>query len=803
MIFHQGVFKKLTSCTPNDPVYYHTGGTGEIKIKKTDAIEVLYSEHNIVKYKNPSRGKIPFDEYRFGKIINKYPVYIESKRRIGYRVRSLLEEPPTEQEEDQYKNIENTLIQQEDIFTKLTKKEIDKIEIAAKYTRRYNKSIAQLTKIIPNLNNITLMYVYEILLKKFKISSRILPDLSQSMRCSKKNTLSSDNIIIEPFKFITAFKEYIKFDTASDIAYDFSIDYREEDRIKAWFLSLMHKEKTFYILEKCVRTEYGRTDTGREILKLKISKGKRQYSYQELIDKSLLIKKTINGKKYITTQEFIDIEQKCSDMMMKLFISESENENIRSKQIFIKNPFTKKFLTYTDIDKFIREYENADENFELNTLQKEAVKKAFNCKLLCITGFPGTGKTTIVDCIISIRKRLNIHNNISISAPTGLAYKNMISKLKKHKLNKYASGTLHRVILGTFPSIKSIKECNYDNNNIDFMDGIDLMIIDEVSMVDMLMFKQVLEYADTFNFQLILIGDINQLPSIGPGMVLENILNLEKFIDCVKLTDICRQSGGRLLDAIKKMSNGNETDNIVKKEDFDNETLHHIDINDVILSEIKLQEKIDELIKTNGFNQMNTKFICFNSTEKQPINTVLLNRILQEKYNGDSNVIPNSNYNTDFKINDRVMLTSNIKQECSDNQFVRNKTMIDRANGDEAIIIAYYPSRDVVLIKYLDCIDDTEEIYLELPVQEFKELYILSYAVTVHKSQGSQYENIVYIMGGNTFNITKKLVFTAISRAQQQCFVICDIEEFIQVQQQKETKVSIFMKEFESYSLEF
>jgi hypothetical protein len=335
------------------------------------------------------------------------------------------------------------------------------------------------------------------------------------------------------------------------------------------------------------------------------------------------------------------------------------------------------------------------------------------------------------------------------------------------------------------------------------MDGIDLMIIDEVSMVDMLMFKQVLEYADTFNFQLILIGDINQLPSIGPGMVLENILNLEKFIDCVKLTDICRQSGGRLLDAIKKMSNGNETDNIVKKEDFDNETLHHIDINDVILSEIKLQEKIDELIKTNGFNQMNTKFICFNSTEKQPINTVLLNRILQEKYNGDSNVIPNSNYNTDFKINDRVMLTSNIKQECSDNQFVRNKTMIDRANGDEAIIIAYYPSRDVVLIKYLDCIDDTEEIYLELSVQEFKELYILSYAVTVHKSQGSQYENIVYIMGGNTFNITKKLVFTAISRAQQQCFVICDIEEFIQVQQQKETKVSIFMKEFESYSLEF
>jgi len=248
MIFHEGVFKKLTSCTKNDQVYYHTGGTGEIKIKKTDAIEVLYSEHNIVKYKNPNQSgcKIPFDEYRFGKIVGKYPVYNETKRIMEYRIRSLLEKPLTKEEEKefQYKNIEQIRIKEEDIVRKVnTKEEIDKLEVCAKHTREYNESVVQLKKTISTLNNISLIYVYEILLKTFKISSIIFTELSQSMRYSKKPTLAPDNIIKEPFEFITAFKEYIKFDKASDIAVYFEIDYREKTRIKAWFLSLMHQKK--------------------------------------------------------------------------------------------------------------------------------------------------------------------------------------------------------------------------------------------------------------------------------------------------------------------------------------------------------------------------------------------------------------------------------------------------------------------------------------------------------------------------------------------------------------------------------
>jgi ATP-dependent exoDNAse (exonuclease V) alpha subunit len=733
---------------------------------------------------------------------------------MEYRIRSLLEKPLTKEEEKefQYKNIEPIRIKEEDIVRKVnTKEEIDKLENCAKHTREYNESVVHLKKTIPTLNNISLIYVYEILLKTFKISSIIFTELSQSMRYSKKPTLAPDNIIKEPFEFITAFKEYIKFDKASDIAVYFEIDYREETRIKAWFLSLMHQNKSFYILDEGISEEYYKTYTGRDIVRLKISKGKRQYSYQELIDNRLLIIKTINKKQYITTQEFIDIEENCSDMMMELYIS--ENEDMRSNPLYVTNPFTDEFITYSDIDKFIREYENTEGKFKLNTPQKEAVKKAFKCKLLCITGFPGTGKTTIVDCIIWIRKIMYIHKNISICAPTGLAYKNIIGKLKEYDLNKYASGTLHKVLLHTFPSIKSNNEyksnSNYKDDEIDkkileedYMDSIDLMIIDEVSMVDMLMFKRILKYARYFNFQLILIGDINQLPSVGPGKVFENIIDLENFIDCVKLTEICRQSGGRLLDAIKKMSNS-KIDSIITKPDFDNKTLHHIDI---IFSDDILQRTINELITNNGFNQTNTKFICYNSGIKiKPVNTVLLNSILQRIYNGESIEIPNSNYKMNFKINDRIMLTTNSIQTCVVRNIVKpskNTLKLFRANGDEAIILQYYHNKSTVLIKYIDDGDDIEEITTELSVQELKELYILSYAVTVHKSQGSQYENIVYIMG-NTFNITKKLVFTAISRAQQQCFVICNIRNLVQVQQQKETKVSIFMKEFKSYSLEF
>jgi exodeoxyribonuclease V alpha subunit len=407
----------------------------------------------------------------------------------------------------------------------------------------------------------------------------------------------------------------------------------------------------------------------------------------------------------------------------------------------------------------------------------------------------------------------------------------MQSKIKQFGLNTTASGTLHKVIYSSFPYIEkppskknnkndshtpsdsfcdNINRIHYDSysdsdSDSDYeseydtseMETIDTMFIDEVSMVDIFMFIHIISWAKKFRFQLILIGDKNQLPSIGPGKLLNSIIESGLFNDnIIQLTEICRQDNGALLDAIKKMATGNDYKNIIQQRDFDNKTLLFRPIRFYKDGNIIKEESILKLIDDYNLNTNNCKFLCYNSDPTKPINVTAINSILQKKFNADSSVtIKSPSWKTlSFKENDHIILKHNERQKSKifdkkSNKYSDKKEY--RANGDEAVILKYNEEKQTVTIWYKDT-DDSETI---ISIKDLYELYDLSYALTIHKSQGSQYENIIFLID-NIYNLTKPVIFTGISRAKERCFIISDMTDFIEVQKKEEEKISVFLEEF-------
>jgi len=781
-IYHNRSFKELSSTTSS---IHHLTTTLD-KIKKSEAKPVLFPHNSIV--------KIP-DGYG---IVVGLPIINNGE--FIYKVRSLLEQEPKKDRDgskDIYENTKEYI--ESSLKGNFPKRFIRRILTAANNAKRYNNSQPP----------ITLDFILDIM-DSFKLSSNILSEISQYIRTSKDKKFRVENIIKNPFIFITEHIALISFDKADNIDRILRLNSSSSEKLQAWLFSYMHTKNTFYIPEKEFDRDY-------ENDAIKIYRDGIIISRQRLIDEKILVEKVIDGRKYITTDYFINLEKTQSDKMIEQFYE---------KPLQIYNPISGRIITDSEIDDFISQFESFHDKPELNKEQRKAVKKAFKLKLCIITGFPGTGKTTIVDCIIWIRKQLGLHNNISICAPTGLAYKNMNSKIKNYNLDSSASGTLHKVLLSTFYYIRKKREwpsrylsSDYDSDSdisdmLDMsdmtqMENIDQLIIDEFSMVDTLMFERILYWQKYFGFQLLIIGDPNQLPSIKQGNLLENIIESGLFNDnIIKLTEIFRHEYGKLLDGIRKMANGG----IIRRIDFDNDTLLYRDINYYKSNKTMNPESVNKLIDKYGFNDSNTKFLCFNSSvDKSIINTPVLNQILQKKYNPDSIPIPFTGWSskTHFCIKDKIMLTKNISQESHISRIERNEqqeyietTFIKNeyhVNGDEARIISCDIDEDTVDIQYLE---DGDSGYINrITISELYEFYVLSYALSVHKSQGSQYDNIVFMMD-SSFNLTKKLVFTAISRAQQKCFIISEEGQFITAQRQNASNISLFLREFNDYIFE-
>lgn len=467
---------------------------------------------------------------------------------------------------------------------------------------------------------------------------------------------------------------------------------------------------------------------------------------------------------YSTTPYYLKLEKELSAKVTDLFNNDNSHGEI---------------ITTSEIEKFINMYEKTKQ-VKFNPLQKEAITKCIMKRSHVVCGFPGTGKSTIFDAIKAFyySRYGNDSYNISCLAPTGLAVKNLLKKCSVTApeicgtIHRMAYNICHLIMSDHMDDVSHIQGKASDNTlsakerfmlkrNMKMIKyksvTPSMIVIDEFSMVDMLLLKLIVQMCERFDCKLIIMGDENQLPPIGPGNPLYRMANLTDFRNThvTFLMDIMRQDKELLIDNIKRIK---EKDYLIEKEHFDNETMFMLNYSNFIDPSTKqiANEKLVDFITKHKLTKSNTQFLSPENNKN--CGCVSMNKILQDFYNPKTpqNTIPHSS----FRVRDLVVRTQNCP--------IDDKGIF--ANGDIGVIRDLKNS--VITIEY----DNSET--QDISVSELHDEFTLRYCMTIHKSQGGEYENVVLLMG-TPHEITSwrqsqsnKLLYTAVSRAKSKCYII-------------------------------
>ena len=392
------------------------------------------------------------------------------------------------------------------------------------------------------------------------------------------------------------------------------------------------------------------------------------------------------------------------------------------------------------------------EKIELDELQIQAVIEAVNCGLLIITGGPGTGKTTTINTIIRYFEMGDME--ILLAAPTGRAAKRMT------EATGYEARTIHRLLeLSGMPEPNEKGQnsgMHFERNEENPLDA-DVIIIDEMSMVDIHLLHALLK-AVNVGTRLILVGDVDQLPSVGPGNVLRDIIDSGCF-HVVKLTRIFRQAAqSDIIVNAHKINAGEEVDLAKKSRDF--LFIRRDEPNAIINAMITLvKEKLPAYVNADVFDiQIMTPM------RKGALGVDRLNTILQDFLNPPSPDKPEKETaGTVFRLGDKVMQIKNNYQIewrlCN-----RYGIPIDKGtgvfNGDTGVI------REINTFAELLTVEFDEGKLVDYSFRQLEELE-LAYAITIHKSQGSEYPAVVIpVYSGPRMLMTRNLIYTAVTRAR-------------------------------------
>ena len=373
-------------------------------------------------------------------------------------------------------------------------------------------------------------------------------------------------------------------------------------------------------------------------------------------------------------------------------------------------------------------------NIDYNSEQEEAIKNSFIKNVLVITGGPGTGKTTIIKSIVSIYQELyklskeELYEKITLLAPTGRASKRIMETV-----NMPAS-TIHRFL-------KWNKETNRFGVNEHNKVHTDMVIVDEASMVDTYLLDNLLKGL-RFDTKLILVGDVNQLPSVGSGQILKDIIDTEK-VPVVKLEKLYRQEANSNIITFAYNVNNGIYDNSI----FNN----YDDLTYIKTDSYNLMDKFSELCYTykdydyNDLIMMAPMYKTINGIDN-------LNNIAREIFNPkDNNKHEIVIGDTLYRENDKVIELVNMPDY---NVF----------NGDIGIITEIDKDKNEVTVDY----DGNIVKYTKSNYTNFK----LGYVISIHKSQGSEFKVVIMVLL-NEFNrmLYRKLLYTGITRAKQNLFI--------------------------------
>ena len=425
-----------------------------------------------------------------------------------------------------------------------------------------------------------------------------------------------------------------------------------------------------------------------------------------------------------------------------------------------------------------------EERIEPDELQIRAVIEAVNSGLLIITGGPGTGKTTTINTIIRYFEQEEME--ILLAAPTGRAAKRMT------EATGYEARTIHRLLelTGVPSDDKDTSGMHFERNEENPLDA-DAIIIDEMSMVDIYLMHALLRAVNP-GTRLILVGDTNQLPSVGPGNVLRDLIASGAF-DVVQLTRIFRQAAeSDIIVNAHRINDGERIPLGKRSKDF---LFIRREQPDAIISAMLtlVREKLPNYVHADMFDiQIMTPM------RKGALGVERLNTILQSFLNPKDPSKPEKEVGgTIYRVGDKVMQIKNnyqIEWETRNRYGIPVDSGAGVFNGDIGIIREINTFAEELTVEF------DEGKMVDYSFKQLEELE-LAYAITIHKSQGSEYPAVVIpVYSGPRMLMTRNLIYTAVTRARA-CVCLVGIPEMLQamvdneVEQRRYTGLKIRIQE--------
>jgi exodeoxyribonuclease V alpha subunit len=377
-------------------------------------------------------------------------------------------------------------------------------------------------------------------------------------------------------------------------------------------------------------------------------------------------------------------------------------------------------------------------NIVLTQKQREAVQMAYSQKVSILTGGPGTGKSTSLRALLMVLRKRQVR--VALAAPTGRAAKRLTEATGAVHM---PAKTLHR-LLEFVPHDNSYQR--NEKNPLPY----EFVIVDEVSMIDILLFYHLLKALPP-SAHLLLVGDADQLPSVGPGNVLRDLLNSET-IPCVRLTELFRQAKASQIIVNAHRINAGQLPSLKQEPQSD---FYFLPEDDPIRVQRRILDYVQNRIPRHYHLNPLTDIQVLSPMYKGPVGVSLLNEELQAHLNPSTTGMLEWNGHA-FRLGDKVMQ-------------VRNDYDKGVFNGDIGWIRQINKENSTVKVEFPE---EAGPLLVEYEFHELDEL-VLAYAVTIHKSQGSEYPAIVVpLVQQHYMLLQRNLLYTAITRAKRLCIII-------------------------------
>ena len=507
----------------------------------------------------------------------------------------------------------------------------------------------------------------------------------------------------EPYRLIREI-DGIGFKTADQIALAYGMEPQDGERLAAGLTYIVH-DMTLHGHVCIPDTELVR----RAALVLRADPLLVHDALQEAANMRQIEVETYQGVNYVYTLDAYDQETGIAERILDM---------VRMKPLRMK----------THVQLFLDRWQDSRQ-FQLAEKQREAVEQSLQSGMLVITGGPGTGKTTVVQTIIRLAEQEGLR--ILLCAPTGRAAKRLAETTDRK------AKTIHRLLIPDgFVGTQQVFEYNETKLLL-----ADLVIVDEVSMLDMEMLYHLLQ-ALSPQCRCILVGDADQLPSVGAGAVLHDIIQSD-VVPVVRLDTIFRQQeGGRIVTNAHRINHG------LLPVVNENDEFRFVEIKD----ETDGAAQIGKLYMAELYDTQDTFAVqVLSPMYKNPCGVTNLNTLIQESVNPKDTA--KQEYTQEdmlFRVGDKVMQ----KQNNYDKGVF---------NGDIGEIFAIHD--DSIYVRY-------PEQDVQYEGQAIDEI-TLAYAITVHKSQGSEYHTVIMaLVNSHAIMLQRNLLYTAVTRAKRKVILV-------------------------------